>query len=194
MKILATLPDNMLNLSVHEMMEATRDFGLSKHEGTFKLDINLNDFWEIDNLDYDIIHIHWPEALVDWKIPTENDIKKLNNRLKQLKTQEKKIIITRHNAIPHTKTKLDAALYKTAFSFADAIFHMEKFSYNEYKEFYGEFNWYTKQKHFFAPIIMYSKLPNTISKIEARAALNINPNKFMYLVIGSIRNKKEKSY
>ena len=149
MKILATLPDNMLNLSVHEMMEATRDFGLSKHEGTFKLDINLNDFWEIDNLDYDIIHIHWPEALVDWKIPTENDIKKLNNRLKQLKTQEKKIIITRHNAIPHTKTKLDAALYKTAFSFADAIFHMEKFSYNEYKEFYGEFNWYTKQKHFF---------------------------------------------
>lgn len=192
MKVLAVLPDGILNLSVHEMMEAAHKFGKDQYGENFALDIALAPFWEVENPSYDIIHIHWQEALFDWKEVSKKDILKLEKRLKQLKKQGKKIVITRHNSIPHRRAKNDALLYQKSFEYADAIFHMASFSHKEYLEFYGHHDWAKKQTHHFAPIIIYNKLPNTISKIAARKKLGIATDKFVYMVLGSIRNDSEK--
>ncbi len=192
MKILATLPDNMLNLSVHEMMEATRDYGKSICGNDFCMDISMNPFWEIENPDYDLIHIHWPEALFNWIEVSKEDLIKLETRLLQLKDQGKKIVVTRHNSIPHRRAENDKKLYELSFRFADAVFHMEQFCREEYDEFYGSYLWSQAQKHFFAPIIMFTKLENNISKEAARKELKIPEKKFVFMVLGSLRNGEEK--
>ena len=193
MKILAVLPENMLNQSVHHMMEAARMYGKNKFGASFFLDTSMQVFWTIDQPDYDLIHIHWIEALFDWKIASLQDIERLGNRLKTLRQQGKKIVITRHNSIPHRRGVNDTLLYETGFKYADAVFHMGKFSEKEYQQWYGTKKWSKKQTHHFAPIILFDKLPNTISKKVARQRLGLKPSNFVFMVLGSIRNYKERN-
>lgn len=193
MKILATLPKGMLNKSVHEMMEAALIEGRRKIGDSFVLDMDVAPFWEIEHLSYDIIHIHWPEALFDWNPVTMEDIIGLQDHLKKIRKKGIKIVITRHNSIPHRRHELDNILYQYCYEQADAIFHMEEYSKIEYQKYYGDFDWYARQQHFFAPIIMYTQLPNTITKAEARRQLGIDANRFVYMVLGAIRTKEERS-
>ncbi len=193
MKILATLPSGMLNLSVHEMMEAAQLFGKKNIPSNFTLDIDLAPFWEVENPPYDIIHIHWVEALFDWQEVDQTAITKLEKRLQTLRKQGKKIVITRHNAIPHRKAKFDALLYQKSFEYAHAIFHMEKFSHTEYLDYYSRYDWAKNQAHYFAPIIQFTQLPNQISPQAARQKLKIPKEKFVFMVLGSIRNTAEKN-
>ena len=57
---------------------------------------------------------------------------------------------------------------------------------------YGQNEWSSNQQHFFAPIIMYTKLVNTMSQEDARKMLHIPSDHFVYMVLGTIRNKEEK--
>lgn len=192
MKILATLPDGMLNLSVHEMMEAAALYG-QKHLGkAFALDIKMSTFWEVENPDYDLIHIHWLEALLDWKTPTLAQIQKVEKRLVELRKQGKKIIITRHNSLPHRRAEHDALLYETGHQYANAIFHMEQYSYQEYMKWYGDKAWSKQQTHHFAPIILFTRLANKVSKAEARQQLALPQDAFVFMVLGSIRTAGER--
>ena len=102
----------------------------------FCMDISMNPFWKTKNPDYDLIHIHWPEALFNWKEVSKEDIEKLKARLQELKKQGKKIVVTRHNSIPHRRAENDRELYEASFSFADAVFHMEQYCRDEYDKFY----------------------------------------------------------
>lgn len=191
-KILATLPDGMLNLSVHEMMQAAAQAGKVSYGNNFVLDMAVAPFWETAEPNYDLIHIHWVEALFDWKEVTLADIDRLVNRLQQLRQQGKKIVITRHNSIPHRRAEHDALLYQKSFELADAVFHMEQFSYDEYQEWYEPYDWAKQQQHFFAPLMIYTQLPNKISKAAARQQLQISPEKTVFMVLGSIRNGAER--
>ncbi|MCH2043086.1 MAG: hypothetical protein MK212_03020 [Saprospiraceae bacterium] len=193
MRILATLPNGMLNLSVHEMMEATALYGQKCVGENFTLDIEMHTFWEIENPEYDLIHIHWIEALLDWAIPTLEQIQRLEKRLIELRKQGKKIIITRHNSLPHRRAEHDALLYETGYKYADAIFHMEEYSYGEYLSWYQDKTWLKQQTHHFAPIILFTKLPNKVPKVKARQQLGIPKDAFVFMVLGSIRTKDERN-
>jgi glycosyltransferase involved in cell wall biosynthesis len=192
MKILAVLPDNILNRSVHEMMEAARDFGQENHPSDFQLDIAMQPFWTAEKMDYDIVHIHWPEALFDWEEVSKEDVDKLEKRLIALKEQGVKIVVTRHNTIPHRKALYDALLYHKTFEYTDAVFHMERFSYQDYLRMYHDYEWSKQQQHYFAPIIQYTRLANTTSRAAARQKLGIAADKFVYMTLGSIRNNEER--
>ena len=48
----------------------------------------------------DLIHIHWPEAIFDWKEPSNENLLALEQRIVEWK-QATKIIYTRHNEVPH---------------------------------------------------------------------------------------------
>jgi len=46
------------------------------------VDYGVQDFWDMAKY-YDIIHIHWPEMFFNWRIPSDNDIKRLSRFFKR---------------------------------------------------------------------------------------------------------------
>ena len=86
-------------ISVFHPFEQPSNFYLKeieKHfDGFFRFG-NINDSIK----EADIIHLHWPEALYNWKEPSERNIQKLEEKIILWK-EKHKIIYTRHNEEPH---------------------------------------------------------------------------------------------
>lgn len=65
---------------------------------------SLHNFWNCTQFEYNIIHIQWPEALFDWRTPTDIEIQFLRLRLIEVR-KFAKIVYTKHNERPHYKDK-----------------------------------------------------------------------------------------
>jgi len=143
---------------------------------------------------FDVIHIHWPEYIFNWQLPTLKQIQKLKDALIFWKKRAK-IVVTRHNYHPHSgQNKQFEELYTIVYSFVDLVIHLGEFSKQEYLNRYRNYDFIKTQLHevIFHPYFI--SYPNVVSKIEAREKLNIKLNSIVFLVFGKIRNKAEKNY
>lgn len=138
---------------------------------------------------FDLIHIHWPEALSHWKIPSNTELHKIETRL----AKAPRIICTRHNFKPHSSNHPNAeALYRITYKNAYGIIHLGEFSKEDYHKRYPEFSY--NQRHIVIPHPLYTSYPNDISKEEARLQLKIPKNSKVILVFGNIRHEQEKIF
>lgn len=88
-------------------------------------------FWT-STIQFDIVHIQWPEELFDWKVLNEGDIIKLRERLNFWKQQGAKIVATLHNAKPHKDKGFGEELYNLVYTQADCIVHLGNYSLSLY--------------------------------------------------------------
>lgn len=125
MKILFTSEYNSLNTYVRDIVDELKGF--------FEVEIVTfpENFW-ISTIDFDIVHIQWPEELFYWRSVTTEDVEKLNQRIIFLKNKGTKIVATLHNKIPHRKGTNDSGLYQAVYENADAIIHLGKYSTSLY--------------------------------------------------------------
>jgi hypothetical protein len=153
---------------------------------------NFNEFWlNIGN--FDIIHLHWPEYLFKWQVPTELELLLLERTLNEWHQKGSKIVITRHNYLPHRpNAEHYIPLYNLIYSCADVVVHMGKYSEIEYLERYRELIPKTQQQAQI-PHPIFNNYPNTVSKVQARQHLNIGADSTVMLVFGEVRKASEKN-
>lgn len=152
----------------------------------------FNNFW-LNQGKYDIIHLHWPEYLFKWLVPTDTELLLLKRILKEWQQQGTKIVITRHNYLPHRpQPERYIPLYNSIYAIVDAVIHMGKHSEIEYVERYK--NLIPKhQVQAQIPHPIFTHYPNTVSKKEARKHLNIGSSTKVMLVFGEVRKANEKN-
>lgn len=157
----------------------------------YDIQINLDVFWHCNSY-YNIVHIHWPELLFNWNIPTEEQLQDLRIILTKWKRYAC-IIYTRHNEMNHYHpTNIQyKQLYEIIESTADIIVHLGNFS----KAQFIQENRQKKlqiQKHYVIPHHIYDTIySNKISRPEARNYLGISHKKTVILSFGAFRHTEE---
>lgn len=159
-------------------------FGLENHDCQV-----YHGLFRLNNYDqhYDVINIHWPEALFSWEEPSANQLEALERCLIE-KSKNSKIVVTVHNKNPHFKcTNNNKLLYQIVYSHADAFVHFYEKSIDILnKNFFN-----SNCRHFIIPHQNYKYYGPRINKAEARRYLNIDQKYSIILVMGAIRSSAE---
>ena len=173
-------------------------FVLDLKEG---LELHGNVFWEADAFwkcedQFDVVHIHWPEYLSYELEAYLSNNKSIDFHLwKDLKqclehwSKHSKIILTRHNELPHKrKDEQFQKLYKLIYKYTSIVIHFANYSIQQFKHWYPDLD---NIKHIVIPHHNYASLPNTSTKQQARDHLNIDSGKRVMLVFGSIKEHEK---
>lgn len=165
---------------------------IKSYEPYCEVDTSFNTFW-LTQGNYDIIHLHWPELLFKWQLPTDVELLLLERVLKEWQQKGTKIVVTRHNYLPHgPNPERYVSLYKLVYKHADAVIHMRAYSIKEYQKRYNNCV-PKKQVQAYIPHPIFTNYPNTIRKSEARQHLNIGKDTMVMLVFGEVRKAVEKN-
>lgn len=177
------------NSYILSLIEAYKKLGLTAFCGKH------NFFYS--NIVPDILHIHWPEMLIEWfpfaELEPAEKLKEIKNRLNFYKENNTKIILTVHNIKPHDKSKdsFELNLYKTIIKKTDIFVHHCPRSIDLLKS-----NYYIPEnkKHIVANHGNYILDYENLSKISAREKLGIDNNKFVILNFGQQRLYKGEDF
>lgn len=155
------------------------------------IDISPDLFWNKEGF-YDIIHIHWPEAIFNWMIPDKKALKKLEDTIKFWKNKNAIFTYTRHNIISHSpiNKEISKKLYHIVERNSDYIVHMGKNSLKQFVEIEN-----TNINHTIIPHHIYRKYESPwITKERALNYLHIPKNHLIILAFGDFRNNEEKEW
>ncbi len=155
----------------------------------------VDGFWDTKTSNfYNIVHIQWPEQLFAWKSIDNEDLKKLTNQLIFWKNRGSKIVVTRHNILPHNINGLYKEAYEIIYNKADAIIHFSEASVKNFNLMYvnSQIDLKIIHKVIFHP--MYTDILNNCSQNEARRHLKIAKKSKVILIFGSIRSDKERNF
>ena len=165
---------------------------INSYNSLCNIETSFEDFW-LNKGKYDVIHLHWPEYLFKWQLPTDVELLLLEKVLKKWKQKGAKIIITRHNYLPHQPNpERFETLYKIIYERVDAVIHMGAYSIKEYKQRYADLL-SKKQVHAYIPHPIFTNYPNKVNQREARKYLNISKKTIVMLVFGEVRKASEKN-
>jgi hypothetical protein len=182
MKVLFVYPEINPNDNpfVRTLMKGLKDQGCD-------VSLGRQEFWQ-NASNYNIIHIHWPDAMFEKVPPTDSEVNSLEKHIVFIK-KTSKIIYTRHNEKPHYSNDSNRhKCYELIENNADAIIHLGNYEIESFKKRLNN----TCIKHFYIPHHTYDKLyKNSITKIEAREKLKISKKKFVILTFGIYRDKEE---
>jgi hypothetical protein len=182
-KVLFAINPNRPNSVTDNFLRGLKEAGQAVHS-------SFATFWKDETSQYDIIHIQWPESLLRWKEPKVQDLAALDKRLSDWKIRGSKIIVTRHNYLPHTYFSLNDKLYQTVYQRADGIIHFSDFSQQEFRQRYPSL---TDCEHAIIPHPLYSDLKNNIKSSAARKLLGLSDKDRVFLVFGNIRLMEEQN-
>lgn len=151
--------------------------------------------WSFEYNDIDNIHchpqmilIHWPEQIFDWKEPNEDQLCLLENQFSLWKKRKIKIIYVVNNLKRHWGMTLAfEKLYKIVLKNCDAMVHLGNYSLELYKK------QFPKKTHNYIPHPLYEDVYKQQEKIQARRELNISNKSVIIFVPGTIRNLRERS-
>lgn len=156
---------------------------------------SIDEFWNTDSLNhYDVIHLQWPEQLFKWKKVNGDDILRLEKQLKYWKDSGSKLVITRHNILPHKLNSLYEEIYQLIYTYVDTVIHYSYASIDNFKAMYTHTNVNPALIHEVIYHPMYSDTLNDCTQQEARKTLQLDEDKKIILVFGRIRNKKERNF
>ena len=165
---------------------------MSSYNSLCTVETSFENFW-LNKGTYDVIHLHWPEYLFKWKLPTDVELLLLEKVLKNWQENGAKIVITRHNYLPHsTNPERFETLYEIVYKNVDAVIHLGAYSIKEYKIRY-EGLLPKKQVQAYISHPIFTNYPNTVTKSEARQHLNIGKDTVVMLVFGEVRKASEKN-
>lgn len=165
--------------------------------GGFIVEHNHEPFWSRSG-SYDLVHLHWPEFLsfeIESSLNTglpDNLIRAAIERLDYWRGRAR-LAITRHNIRPHNNDSPPfSRLYEETYRRCHAIIHMSRWSKEDYLRRYSSAFDAGAQLHSIIPHPIYSNLPNTVARNEARKRLRIPADANVMCVFGSITSDRER--
>lgn len=139
------------------------------------------------NASYDVVNIHWPEALFDWKEPTLKELDILRGCINDWK-QKAIIIYTKHDYLRNKGTTPNfSRLFALIEENTDVFIHLGKYSNKIYKKKYPK----VKHEIIYHPIFEDSF--EVYQKAVARKLLGIDPKALVVIAPGKIRSFKERN-
>ncbi|TQI71541.1 glycosyltransferase involved in cell wall biosynthesis [Gramella sp. Hel_I_59] len=146
---------------------------------------NYSSYDEYDG-SYDIVNIHWPEALFQWKEPTESELKTLEEQMILWK-KGSLLVYTKHDYQRNKGTTVNfSKLFELVEKYTDVFIHLGQFS----KDLYSRR--YPKAIHEIVNHPLYKNHFEIHDKIKARKQLGINENATVIIVPGTIRTYQER--
>ena len=147
---------------------------------------SIEEFW-INAISYDIIHIQWPNLLVE---KSDESCSKLQCVISDLKALSIPLVCTCHNLVPHYNS--GAAInnaYSIIYNNCDYIHHLGEVSIQLLKDLYPGMS----AKHIVIPHHTYDEIYRfEISKDEARKKIGVPKNVNCVLSFGSFRHDEER--
>lgn len=136
---------------------------------------------------YDIVNIHWPEAIFDWFEPTKEQLSDLTKAITEWK-KKSYIVYTKHDVSRHKgMTPNFTKLFEIIEQNTDVFIHLGKYSKECYKKIYPN----AKHEIVFHPL--YENSFKIYTKTEARKKLNIAQDSVVIIAPGTIRNFAERN-
>lgn len=153
------------------------------------VETSCNELWLNNN--YDIIHFQWPEAVYKWSDHiTQEQVVKLYNRVEELKSLGKKIVITCHNLRPHSnKDEGLNALFPVIYEHCDLFIHMGRYSQEILSSEYPNAQHIIIPHHIYNDIYHFDK-----SKEICQKDLGIDKSKVNVLCFGEFRTDEEREF
>jgi hypothetical protein len=136
---------------------------------------------------YTIVNIQFPEAIFDWKCPTQEQLMTFEHELTQWK-KHSKIVYTLNDFGSHydSKNKFHE-LFKLIYKYADGVVHLGKFSLENYKKHFSSDCLHTIIYH-----PLYTRLQDNFETIDFQNLVTVDlSDKYIVAVPGSIRSKEE---
>lgn len=148
--------------------------------------------WTDEVFSCDIIHFQWPEYVLGspkQKLSNE-DLERLEQRLKLLKNKGIKIFQQVHNLKPHTNDdRKMQQLYELFYQYADVIVHMGSFSRDILQPKYPKAQHVILPHHIYDDVYTFSE-----SQDDARKKLKLQKNQKIVLSFGKFRNQQERNF
>lgn len=183
MKILQAswTPHKATNPFVYTLMDEIE----SKHNDVV-FGEGIDEFYKDSAFDYDIVHIHWPEALFNGE-ERRFSLEEAKKRIDELKLRGIKIVCQCHNLEPHYTSDSDKIeIYKHVYSHSDVIVHLGEYSKHLLEEKYPDVKHVVIPHHVYDTV--YTKIP---TKEEARKRLGLKKNAKYILCFGAFRGHEE---
>lgn len=149
--------------------------------------------FDLEIIDADVVHILWPEELVNWQTPpTEGEIDALQRRLDRW-AKRSKLIFTVNNLYPHGHygNPFFHRLYSAVFERADVIHHFGRMSKSMVC---AEYPAIADRNHVVRVGFNYERLlaeDPPRDRNRARAALGFKDDELVFLTFGAIRTWEE---
>ena len=135
---------------------------------------------------FDIVNIHWPEAIFDWKEPSDIGLKELEEAIALWKLKSL-LVYTKHDFQRNKgTTKNFTRLFKLIEENTDVFIHLGKFSKYYYQQKYPK----AKHKIIYHPL--YTSTFKFPDQNEARKILEIDKDAVVIIAPGNIRNYAER--
>jgi glycosyltransferase involved in cell wall biosynthesis len=145
---------------------------------------------DVFEVDYDVIHVQWPEALFGFQEPSVSELRELDDSLDKWKEKGAKLVATVHNNYPHGKdNKIFRELYGLIYEKSDGLIHLGNASRRAVRRRHADEVENTQEA--VIPHGRYSYFPNNTTRKEARAALSLPTKKPVMLAFGELRRSKE---
>ncbi len=163
--------------------------GLRRNPAVDLVDISLDRFWAGWNDGTDVLHIHWPEALFEWREPTPSQLQRLTAKLQEWKSRAV-IVATVHNSYPHYRaSEAFYELYQIVYRAAHGIIHLGSASIRDLRRRHPTVG---DTPSAVIPIPEYSVLFGPPLEIgEARDALGVPQRALVCLAFGRLRHDQE---
>ena len=180
MKVLIVCNRNYSNPYVSTLADGLVEYGCD-------VVCSVDEFWN-NPLNYDIVHIQWPNVLAN--NIGYNGIQ-LKYILRNLKEKRIPVVVTLHNLIPHYNDDLQMLLtYKLIYENANCIIHLGNASVDLMKKKWSNIN----AIHVVIPHHIYDTLYDmNVSKMESRKKLGIPQNSKCILCFGAFRDDEERN-
>ena len=135
---------------------------------------------------YDIVNVHWPEALFEWKEPSTEELVELENLIRDWK-KKSLLIYTKHDFQRNKGTTPNfTRLFQVIEINADVFIHLGEFSRNFYA------TKYPGARHEIIHHPLYLKNFEVFEKEAARGKLNISKEDLVIIAPGNIRSYAER--
>ena len=174
------------DLKIHKSNLFVKELALGLSKLNLDVTVDTDLFWFDDALEFDVIHIQWPESLFKWRVPSDIELFYLKQRIDFWK-KKSKIVYTRHNSLPHSNGGDNLLeLYKFIENNCDAIIHLGENSKHEIKE--------KNAIHAIIEHHVYDNTypePYTVTKEKAREKLKLDEKDVVFLAFGAFRTEKE---
>ncbi len=175
------IPTNDQSLTPY-LVDGYRKLGFEVVTGTANFFLRAHSF--------DLVHILWPEELTGWKSPTTTQLKEVGEAAEWWAAQAS-MIVSVNNLYPHGREGEEAskALYEIFYKHCDLILHHCEASRRLVN---AEFPVSVERRNVITTMFGYHRhLPLRFDRKLARSSFGFEPDEFVALVFGALRNRSE---
>ncbi|MCW5714436.1 MAG: glycosyltransferase family 4 protein [Bauldia sp.] len=139
---------------------------------------------------FDLIHIHWPEALAGWQTPTTETLDRIVADLDWWRGRCP-VVATVHNLAPHGRfeSAVDRALFARVYEACHLITHFSAYSRDELVRLHPGL---ANARHLVHRPFLYTNItPFAVGRTAARERLGLRDGDFLIAAMGIIRERHE---